>query len=99
MAPKIEAEGYCVYALTYGRQPGNPPPFNYNGGLKEMEESAGGMLLAVQGLGAVLGYLAGGVVIGPFVLGLVGGEGDGVGVQEDDRSDRRRRAEIGRAHV
>jgi monovalent cation:proton antiporter-2 (CPA2) family protein len=27
------------------------------------------------GLGAVLGYLIGGVTIGPFVLGLVGGEG------------------------
>ncbi len=27
------------------------------------------------GLGAVLGYLVGGVVIGPWVLGLVGGEG------------------------
>jgi len=40
MAPRIADEGYCVYALTYGRQPGNPPPFNYNGGLKEMEESA-----------------------------------------------------------
>ncbi|HET9987831.1 MAG TPA: hypothetical protein VFQ65_04910, partial [Kofleriaceae bacterium] len=27
------------------------------------------------GLGAVLGYLIGGVTIGPFVLGFVGGEG------------------------
>lgn len=30
------------------------------------------------GLGSVLGYLLAGVVIGPFVLGLVGGEGHGV---------------------
>lgn len=30
------------------------------------------------GLGAVLGYLAGGVVIGPWLLGLVGGEGHDV---------------------
>ncbi|MBX3157546.1 MAG: monovalent cation:proton antiporter-2 (CPA2) family protein [Deltaproteobacteria bacterium] len=30
------------------------------------------------GLGAVLGYLAGGVVIGPWVLGFVGGEGQHV---------------------
>src|SRR3954451_18347101 len=40
MAPKIAAQGYCVYALTYGREPSNPPPFNYNGGLKPMEDSA-----------------------------------------------------------
>src|SRR3954469_1809333 len=39
MAPKIAAQGYCVYALTYGRETSNPPPFNYNGGLKPMEDS------------------------------------------------------------
>lgn len=34
------------------------------------------------GLGSVLGYLIAGVVIGPHLLGLVGGHGTGTGVQD-----------------
>ena len=49
------------------------------------------------GLGAVLGYLIAGVVIGPYVLGLVGGEGHDVDAlrrvrRRDDAVPRRARA-------
>lgn len=36
MAPLLHNNGFCVFALTYGRQAGNP----YNGGLVPMEDSA-----------------------------------------------------------
>jgi pimeloyl-ACP methyl ester carboxylesterase len=36
MGPLIKKAGYCVFALTYGTDPGNP----YVGGLRPMEESA-----------------------------------------------------------
>ncbi|HEV7206562.1 MAG TPA: alpha/beta fold hydrolase [Jatrophihabitans sp.] len=36
MAPLLKNNGYCVFALTYGRYPGNP----YNGGVQPMEQSS-----------------------------------------------------------
>lgn len=36
MAPLLRNNGFCVFALTYGRQPGQP----YFGGLRPMESSA-----------------------------------------------------------
>ena len=40
MAPRIAAQGYCVFALTYGLTTSNPPPFNDFGGTVRMEDSA-----------------------------------------------------------
>jgi len=40
MSPRLADAGYCVFALTYGRKEDNPPPFDQNGGLIRMEESA-----------------------------------------------------------
>ena len=40
MAPKLSAQRYCVFALTYGRTLSNPPPFNEPGGTMRMEDSA-----------------------------------------------------------
>ena len=40
MSPALADEGYCVFALTYGRKLDNPFPFDQNGGLVRMEESA-----------------------------------------------------------
>lgn len=39
-APLLADEGYCVYALTYGVDPGVPFPLNQSGGLAPMEDSA-----------------------------------------------------------
>jgi triacylglycerol lipase len=39
MAPRIAAQGYCVFALTYGPTTSNPPPFNDVGGTQRMEDS------------------------------------------------------------
>ena len=40
IAPALAGDGYCVFALTYGRKLDNPPPFDQPGGLVYMEESA-----------------------------------------------------------
>jgi len=40
MSPRIAAQGYCVFALTYGLTASNPPPFNDMGGTIPMEQSA-----------------------------------------------------------
>ena len=40
ISPRLADAGYCVFALTYGRKLDNPPPFDQNGGLAPMEESA-----------------------------------------------------------
>lgn len=40
MAPILKREGYCVFSLTYGRNPLAPPPLSQVGGLIEMERSA-----------------------------------------------------------
>ena len=40
LSPKLAARGYCVFALTHGRNPNAPPPFNEFGGVIPMEESA-----------------------------------------------------------
>ncbi len=40
MAPRIKNAGYCVYALTYGVNPGTPWPLSAMGGLTRMQDSA-----------------------------------------------------------
>jgi triacylglycerol esterase/lipase EstA (alpha/beta hydrolase family) len=40
VAPALADEGYCVFALTYGRKTDNPQPFDQPGGFIPMEESA-----------------------------------------------------------
>jgi triacylglycerol lipase len=40
MAPLLADNGYCVFSLTYGNTPSEPPPFNYVGGLSQMQQSA-----------------------------------------------------------
>jgi hypothetical protein len=40
MSPRIVAQGYCVFALTYGLTTSNPPPFNDMGGTRRMEDSS-----------------------------------------------------------
>jgi triacylglycerol lipase len=39
LAPILAAHGYCVFSLTYGREPGAPPPLSQVGGLVPMEHS------------------------------------------------------------
>jgi triacylglycerol lipase len=39
-APLLADNGYCVYALTYGVNPGTPTPLDQVGGLTTMESSA-----------------------------------------------------------
>jgi triacylglycerol lipase len=39
-APLLANNGYCVFALTYGVQPGTPLPFNQLGGADKLENSA-----------------------------------------------------------
>ena len=39
-APLLANEGYCVYSLTYGLNPGTPLPLNQFGGLASMTSSA-----------------------------------------------------------
>jgi len=40
LAPILADQGYCVFSLTYGRNPLAPPPVSQVGGLVAMEESA-----------------------------------------------------------
>ena len=40
ISPALADDGYCVFALTYGRKHDNPRPFDQPGGLIYMEESA-----------------------------------------------------------
>ncbi len=40
MGPKIKAAGYCVFSLTYGRDPDFPYPFDQIGGVRKMQESS-----------------------------------------------------------
>ncbi|WP_224402498.1 MULTISPECIES: esterase/lipase family protein [Pseudonocardia] len=40
MAPQLAQRGYCVFSLTYGRNPLAPPPLTQVGGLAPMEDSA-----------------------------------------------------------
>jgi hypothetical protein len=40
ISPALAADGYCVFALTYGRNTDAPPPFDQPGGQIRMEESA-----------------------------------------------------------
>jgi triacylglycerol lipase len=40
LAPLLADHGYCVFSLTYGRNPLAPPPLSQVGGLQPMEESS-----------------------------------------------------------
>lgn len=40
IAPILARDGYCVFSLTYGRNPLAPPPLTQVGGLQRMEDSA-----------------------------------------------------------
>ncbi|MCD2192610.1 lipase [Actinomycetospora endophytica] len=40
LAPILARQGYCVFSLTYGRNPLAPPPLSQVGGLTTMEQSA-----------------------------------------------------------
>jgi hypothetical protein len=40
IAPRLAERGYCVFSLTYGRNPLAPPPLSQVGGLQPMEQSA-----------------------------------------------------------
>ena len=40
LAPILAKQGYCVFSLTYGRNPLAPPPLTQVGGLTTMEQSA-----------------------------------------------------------
>src|SRR3954464_722167 len=40
MSPLLANHGYCVFALTYGVQPGATTPADQTGGLTPMEQSA-----------------------------------------------------------
>jgi triacylglycerol lipase len=40
MSPLLANQGYCVFALTYGRKPDNPQPFDKMGGVVPMERSS-----------------------------------------------------------
>jgi triacylglycerol lipase len=40
LAPLLARRGYCVFSLTYGRNPLAPPPLSQIGGLRRMEDSA-----------------------------------------------------------
>ncbi|ALE73490.1 lipase [Pseudonocardia sp. EC080610-09] len=40
IAPQLKQRGYCVFSLTYGRNPLAPPPLTQVGGLAPMEASA-----------------------------------------------------------
>jgi triacylglycerol lipase len=40
LAPLLAGRGYCVFSLTYGRNPLAPPPLSQVGGLTPMERSA-----------------------------------------------------------
>lgn len=40
ISPRLAEQGYCVFSLTYGRNPLAPPPLSQVGGLTAMEQSA-----------------------------------------------------------
>lgn len=40
ISPQLAQQGYCVFSLTYGRNPLAPPPLSQVGGLQPMEQSA-----------------------------------------------------------
>ena len=40
ISPQLADAGYCVFSLTYGRNPLAPPPLSQVGGLTRMEDSA-----------------------------------------------------------
>jgi hypothetical protein len=48
LAPILAREGYCVFSLTYGRNPLAPPPLTTVGGLVPMEQSAQELKAFVQ---------------------------------------------------
>lgn len=55
MAPRIQAQGYCVFSLTYGQNALVPPPIGAVGGLGPMERSAGELAAFVQRVRAATG--------------------------------------------
>lgn len=48
ISPRLAEQGYCVFSLTYGRNPLAPPPLSQVGGLVPMERSAEELAAFIQ---------------------------------------------------
>lgn len=78
VSPRLKAAGYCVYSLTYGRTPSNPPPFDRLGGTGPVEASGQQLgalvdqVLAATGAAKVdlVGHSEGTVVSGWYAKNL-----------------------------
>ncbi|ANY09173.1 alpha/beta fold hydrolase [Pseudonocardia sp. HH130630-07] len=82
VAPRLAERGFCVFALTYGRNPLAPPPLTQVGGLAPMETSAAELgdfvdrVLAATGAGKVdiVGHSEGSLMPNHYVRFLGGAE-------------------------
>jgi triacylglycerol lipase len=55
LSPLLAHRGYCVFSLTYGRNPLAPPPLSQVGGLVPMQRSARGLARFVDKVRAATG--------------------------------------------